>query len=62
MAPPRVTASKPMPDDPQQPRDPDSRSRRGRPLSGGMKTMMKFAISYNTAYYGVDPDKIVAYA
>jgi probable F420-dependent oxidoreductase len=27
-----------------------------------MKTMMKFAISYNTAYYGVDPDKIVAYA
>ena len=24
--------------------------------------MMKFAISYNTAYYGVDPDKIVAHA
>jgi alkanesulfonate monooxygenase SsuD/methylene tetrahydromethanopterin reductase-like flavin-dependent oxidoreductase (luciferase family) len=24
--------------------------------------MMKFATSYNTAYYGVDPDKIVAYA
>jgi alkanesulfonate monooxygenase SsuD/methylene tetrahydromethanopterin reductase-like flavin-dependent oxidoreductase (luciferase family) len=23
---------------------------------------MKFATSYNTAYYGVDPDKIVAYA
>jgi probable F420-dependent oxidoreductase len=23
---------------------------------------MKFAVSYNTAYYGVDPDKIVAYA
>jgi alkanesulfonate monooxygenase SsuD/methylene tetrahydromethanopterin reductase-like flavin-dependent oxidoreductase (luciferase family) len=23
---------------------------------------MRFAISYNTAYYGVDPDKIVAYA
>jgi hypothetical protein len=23
---------------------------------------MKFAISYNTAYHGVDPDRIVAYA
>jgi probable F420-dependent oxidoreductase len=23
---------------------------------------MKFAVSYNSAYYGVDPDKIVAYA
>jgi probable F420-dependent oxidoreductase len=23
---------------------------------------MKFAVSYNTAYYGVDPDRIVAYA
>jgi alkanesulfonate monooxygenase SsuD/methylene tetrahydromethanopterin reductase-like flavin-dependent oxidoreductase (luciferase family) len=23
---------------------------------------MKFAISYTTAYYGVDPDRLVAYA
>ena len=23
---------------------------------------MKFAVSYNTAYYGVDPDGIMAYA
>ena len=23
---------------------------------------MKFAVSYNTAYYGVDPDRIMAYA
>jgi alkanesulfonate monooxygenase SsuD/methylene tetrahydromethanopterin reductase-like flavin-dependent oxidoreductase (luciferase family) len=27
-----------------------------------MKTTMSFAVSSNTAYYGVDPDRIVAYA